>query len=139
MSKSILLISAALLIAIAPACPAATAPQEPAGPATNPGKVTPESQEKAKKLYKIDCELCHGATGNGKTDIANDMHLTIADWTNPKALANKSDKELFDIIRKGKDKMPAEEEGRATSDAVWNLIQYIRNFSKDQPAAAPTQ
>jgi hypothetical protein len=68
------------------------------------------------------------------------MKLTISDWTDPKSLAAKSDKELFDTIRNGKDKMPAEAEGRAKDEEVWALIHYLRAMAKDQPApaAAPT-
>jgi cytochrome c len=114
---------------------AAPAPAAPAS--TNPVKPTPASQEKAKDLYARDCALCHGDNGNGKTSLAKDMGLTLSDWTDPKTLANKSDHELFDAIRKGKDKMPPEDASRAKNDDVWNLIIYIRGLSKDQPAAAP--
>jgi mono/diheme cytochrome c family protein len=84
----------------------------------------------------MDCAMCHGDNGNGKTDIATSMELTIADWTDPKTLAGKEDGELFNIIRNGKDKMPPESDGRATNTEVWNLIIYIRTFSKSQPQAA---
>ena len=47
-------------------------------------KVTAESQAKAKKLYAMDCALCHGASGDGKTDLAKDMQLTMIDWTDSK-------------------------------------------------------
>jgi mono/diheme cytochrome c family protein len=86
-------------------------------------------------MYGIDCAICHGENGNGKTDLAKDMSLDLMDWTNPKILAGKSDQELFDMIRKGKDKMPAEDAGRAKDNEVWALVTYIRNFSKNQPAA----
>ena len=138
MPKPFLLLSAAILFAFAPASYAGPVPQEPAATpapaaqAPNPGKITPENQEKAKKLYKIDCALCHGETGDGKTDVANDMKLTLADFTDPKSLADKSDKQLFDSIRKGKDKMPPEAEGRASNTEVWNLILYLRSLSKPQ-------
>ena len=47
-----------------------------------------------------------------------------------------SDQQIFDIIRKGKgDRMPAEDASRAKNDDVWNLIIYIRSFSKNQPSA----
>ena len=50
------------------------------------------------------------------------------------------DSELFNIIRNGKEKMPPESDGRATDTEVWNLIIYIRSFSKGQsPAPAPAQ
>ncbi len=79
--------------------------------------------------------MCHGDHGNGKTDLAQSMGLTLADWTDPKALQNHSDGELFNAIRKGTEKMPAEDSGRAKDDLVWNLIIYIRSFSKGQAAA----
>jgi len=156
MLKSSLLLFAAVLLFVvclpllgrspqqgtpAPAVPQQTA-QAPVAPTQpkNPVKPTAESQAKAKQLYQIDCALCHGDNGSGKTEIATSMNLTLDDWTNPASLANKTDADLFTIIRNGKDKMPPEESGRAKDAEVWNLIIYIRNFSKNQPAppAAPT-
>ncbi len=96
----------------------------------NPVKPTAESQTKAKNLYEIDCAMCHGDNGNGKSDLATSMELTLSDWTDPKVLAGREDGELFLIIRNGKDKMPPEESGRASDEAVWNLVFYIRSFSK---------
>jgi len=120
--------------------PQTVTPQPPAN-TKNPVKPTPESQAKAKSIYRIDCAMCHGDNGNGKTDLAASMGLTLVDWTNPATLADKQDWELFNIIRVGKDKMPPETEGRATDTEVWNLVIYIRSFSKSQPPApaAPAQ
>lgn len=134
MLKPFLLFSATILFAIAtlPALggtPQASAPGAAAG-GTNPVKPTADSQAKAKSLYQIDCAVCHGDHGNGKTDLATSMGLTLDDWTDAKTLAGKSDSDLFDVIRKGKDKMPPEVAGRAKDDMVWNLIIYIRSFSK---------
>jgi cytochrome c len=104
-------------------------------------KPTAAGLERAKKLYAMDCALCHGDDGNGKTDLATSMQVTLSDWTDPKSLADKPDQELFNDIRKGKgEKMPPEDAGRAKDDDVWNLIHYIRGLSKGQhaaPAAAP--
>lgn len=139
MLKPFLLFSAAVLFMLAPLAASARPPQE-AAPATtskNPVKPTPQSQEKAKGVYKMDCALCHGDNGNGKTDVATSMSLVLDDWTDPKSLAGKSDQELFDTIRKGKDKMPPEDAGRAKNDEIWNLIIYIRGMAKAQPAAPP--
>jgi len=152
MLKSVLLFFAVALLAIA--ClplqgrspqqtgPALTPPPavatEPAAAVKNPVKPTPESQAKAKGIYQIDCAMCHGDNGNGKTDLATSMGLSLDDWTNPATLANKQDWELFNAIRAGKDKMPPETDGRASDTEVWNLIIYIRSFSKGQsPAPAP--
>jgi cytochrome c5 len=138
MLKPFLLLSAGVLFVIAPT-PAPTlasggSPQ--ASPSAKAVKPTAASQEKAKKLYAMDCAMCHGDNGNGKTDLATSMQVTLIDWTDPKSLADKSDQELFDDIRKGKgDKMPPEDAGRAKDDDVRSLIIYIRGFSKGQPAA----
>jgi len=144
MLKSLLLLSAVIGIAAAPANPG-RATQEPASvpetqaPATpsapsstvkNPVKPTADSQAKAKKMYGFDCEMCHAANGSGKTDLAKDMSLTLKDWTDPAVLSAKSDGDLFDIIRKGVDKMPPEEAARAKDDDVWNLVIYIRGLAK---------
>ena len=105
-------------------------PAPAAAPSKKPVKPTAESQAKAKKLYSIDCAMCHGDNGNGKTDLASGMGLKLADWTNPNTLNAMADENLFTIIRNGKDKMPPEAEGRAKDDDVWNLIVYIRKMSQ---------
>jgi cytochrome c5 len=113
----------------------APAPAAPSSTVKNPVKATADSQAKAKKMYGFDCEMCHGATGNGKTDLAKDMSLVLVDWTDPKVLSTKSDGDLFDIIRKGKDKMPPEDPARAKDDDVWNLVIYIRGLAKNGAVA----
>jgi len=136
MLKPFLFLSAVALFALGAASALGAPPQ--AGPdSTNPVKPTAASHAQAKSIYARDCALCHGDDGSGKTDLAKDMQLTLLDWTDSKSLGNRSDKELFHLIRMGKDKMPAEEEGRAKDSEVWGLIVYIRGFAKGQPAAAP--
>lgn len=139
MLKSFLLFAAVVLLTLTAVSATAWPPQDASG-AKSSTKMSPEAQAKAKKLYNLDCALCHGATGDGKTDLAKDMQLTMLDWTDPKSLAGMSDQQLFDAIRKGKGKMPGEEEARAKNDEVRGLVQYIRKMAKDEagsPAAAP--
>jgi mono/diheme cytochrome c family protein len=139
MLKSFLLISAFVLLPAITPGPFAT----PAAAAASQDSATPKPSaamlDKAKKTYGVDCAMCHGDNGNGKTDLAKDMALNMVDWTNPAILSGKPDKQLFDIIRNGKDKMPAEDVGRAGDNEVRALIYYIRSFSKGQtaPADAP--
>lgn len=140
MLKSSLLVFAAILLAALCLPLAGRNPQAaPAQTAVsgNPVKPTAESQAQAKIVYKRDCALCHGDTGNGKSDLATSMSLTLDDWTDPKALADKPDSALFAIIRNGKNQMLAEDSGRADDTEVWNLIIYIRSLSKNPPAATP--
>ena len=138
MPKPFLFLSAVVLFVIipspAPMLAFGAAPQ--ATPSTNPVKQTAAGMERGKKLYAMDCALCHGDNGNGKTDLATSMNVTLGDWTDPKSLADKPDQELFNVIRKGKgDKMPPEDTSRAKDDDIWNVIHYIRALSKGQPSA----
>ena len=145
MLKPLLFVSTVVLFGIAALSTPGSMSQDtapaPAAGQKNPVKPTEKSQARAKELYTQDCALCHGANGNGKTDVASGMGVTLADWSNPATLADKQDHDLFNIIRNGKgDKMPPEAEGRAKDDEVWALIYYLRSMAKDQPApaAAPT-
>ena len=91
-----------------------------------------------KQIYGNDCAVCHGTTGAGITYLAADMKVTLDDWTDPTFLTGKSDKQLFDIIRNGRKKMPAEIEDRASNEDVHRLIVYIRSMSKPQPVPPVT-
>ena len=123
------LLSYAIPYAIAAQQPAAPAPAAAAADAVNPVKPTAESQAKAKKVYSYDCAMCHGETGNGKGDLVADMQLTLKDYTDPAALQGISDGQLFAIIKDGKGKMPGDG-GRSKPDDIWNLVIYLRSFSK---------
>lgn len=113
----------------APAPPPAAIPAE-AARMVNPVKATPESLARVRKVYGYDCALCHGATGDGKGDAVADMKLQMKDYTNPAALKDMTDGELFYIIRNGRGQMPAEEAARAKDDDVWNLVVLMRSFAK---------
>ena len=99
MLKSLVLVLAAMLLAFTPAsvsgraaqeaapaqaaAPAAQAPAPVKGPmapnAKNPVTPTAASLAEAKTVYNRDCALCHGNNGNGKTDLATSMQLTMGD------------------------------------------------------------
>ena len=132
MLKSFLLFAAVVLLVLASASAPARSQDAKVPGASSGAKLSPEAHAKAKKLYEQDCALCHNSTGDGKSDLAKDMQLNLLDWTDPKALSNMSDQALFDAIRKGKGKMPPEDEGRASNDNVHNLVAYIRKMAKDQ-------
>jgi mono/diheme cytochrome c family protein len=94
----------------------------------NPVKPTEESLSKGKKLYGIDCAMCHGKDGDGKGDMASDVK-NVTDFTNPDALKNRTDGELFYVIRNGRGEMPPEGD-RAKDDDIWNMVNYIRSLAK---------
>jgi mono/diheme cytochrome c family protein len=94
----------------------------------NPVRPSSESLAKGKKLYGYDCAMCHGKNGDGKGDMASDMK-NVTDFTKPDALKNRTDGELFYIIRNGKGDMPLEGD-RAKDDDVRNMVNYVRSLAK---------
>ncbi len=133
MLKPLFILPALLLFAGAPQQPAAPPAKSTTIPAeaahmVNPVKPTPESQAHAKKMYGYDCAMCHGANGNGKGDIP-DLKTPPKDYTDPAALKDLSDGELFYIIKNGKGQMPPDG-GRTKPDDIWNLVILLRSFAK---------
>jgi mono/diheme cytochrome c family protein len=102
----------------------------------NPVKSSPASVAQGKKIYGYDCAMCHGADGDGKGDLAVDMKLKLADYRDPAALKDRTDGELFYIIKNGKGEMTPEGD-RAKPDDVWNLVNFIRSLAKKEPGAKP--
>ena len=108
----------------------------------NPVKSSPEGLAEARKVFGYDCEMCHGAKGDGKGEVVESMKLTMHDWREPATLANISDGEIFYIITKGKGKMMAEGD-RVPEKLRWNLVNLVRALaakSSEQKSAvaAPT-
>lgn len=127
MLKPLLSVSAVVLLGISALVAPAPSAQE-AGK-----KAAGVTQARAKELWTRDCAFCHGATGDGKTDMAKDF--PAGDLTEAKTLAGKSDQEIYDIIRKGKGKMFPEDPSRAKDDEVKALVEYVKTLPAQ--AAAP--
>src|SRR5713101_9993044 len=107
----------------------------------NPVKSSAEGLAEARKVFGYDCDMCHGAKGDGKGDVVESMQLTMHDWRDPATLAGKTDGELFYIITKGKGKMMAEGE-RVPEKLRWNLVNLVRVMAakggeQKAPAATP--
>lgn len=95
----------------------------------NPVKATPESIARAKKWWTLDCAMCHGKDGDGKGETAKDMKLAIADFTDPATLKDRTDGEIFYIIRNGHKDMPPEGQ-RVKTEQNWDLVNYVRSLAK---------
>jgi mono/diheme cytochrome c family protein len=153
MLKPFLYLSAALLSGViasslqaqqaATPAPQATTPAPPAAfkvpleavSQVNPVKPTAESLTRAKKVYGYECALCHGDDGSGAGDLAKNMKAKMPDFRDPTALKAQTDGELYYIIKNGKGEMEGEGE-RVKPDDTWNLVNYLRSFSKLQAATA---
>ncbi len=102
----------------------------------NPVKMSPESLARAKKWWTLDCAMCHGADGNGKGETAADMKLKLADFTDPATLKDRTDGEIFYIIKTGHDDMPPEGQ-RVKVEENWDLVNYVRSLAKKKADADP--
>jgi mono/diheme cytochrome c family protein len=101
----------------------------------NPVKMTGDSVARGKRQYGYDCAMCHGKLGDGKGDVATDMKMTVGDFTNPGTLKNRTDGELFYIIKNGRGQMPPEGD-RGNPKLIWDMVNYVRwlaNQKNDLP------
>jgi mono/diheme cytochrome c family protein len=97
----------------------------------NPVKPTPESIESGKKIYGYECASCHGALGDGKTEVAKDMKLP--DLSDPAYQKDRTDGEMFYVIKTGRGDMPHEGD-RVKPEQIWDMVNYIRSLAKKKPA-----
>ncbi|HET9409995.1 MAG TPA: cytochrome c [Candidatus Sulfotelmatobacter sp.] len=104
----------------------------------NPVKSSSESLARAKKWWTLDCTMCHGNDGNGKSDIAKDAKWPMKDFTDPATLKERTDGELFYIIKNGIDEMPPEGP-RVKTEENWDLVNYVRSLAKKKAETASEQ
>jgi mono/diheme cytochrome c family protein len=95
----------------------------------NPVKSGPESIARAKKWWTLDCAMCHNSNGDGKGETAKDMKLTIVDFTDAATLKDRTDGEIFYIIKNGHEDMPPEGQ-RIKVEENWDLVNYVRSLAK---------
>ena len=82
------------------------------------------AQDDPAALYKSKCQACHGADGKGETPAGK--KVGAKDFHSPE-VAKMSDVELFDITKKGKEKMPAYDK-KLTDDQIKSLIKFIHSL-----------
>ena len=82
------------------------------------------AQDDAVALYKSKCQICHGPDGKG--DTLAGKKVGAKDLHSPDVVKT-ADTALFDVVKKGKEKMPAYN-GKLTDDQIKALIKYIRSL-----------
>lgn len=90
---------------------------------------TPENLARAKKLYQVNCQACHGVQGRGNGPMTqyfqNAGERTPADYTS-EVVKGKSDAELYWSITSGLGQMPAFQSLLSAQDR-WTLLLFVRN------------
>ena len=104
----------------------------------NPVKSSPESLARARKWWTLDCEMCHGKSGDGKGETAQEMKLAMMDFTKAETLKDRTDGELLYIIKNGHNDMPAEGP-RVKTEEGWDLVNYVRSLVKSKDVDSKAQ
>ncbi len=80
----------------------------------------------AEQIYNQKCAACHATDGSGKTAIGKNLKLRDL---RSKEVQAQSDKQLYDIIAKGKGSMPGYSTELSKAD-IQHLVAYIRELAK---------
>ena len=131
------------LVALITACSAgrpglADSPARIADPKTmaNPVAATPQSIAAGKKLFDRLCANCHGAAGNGVSEVATKLveagKTKPSDLTDDKWDHGTTDGEIFAVIRDG---VGADAAMRGLNGKpgigpaeMWHLVNYVRSI-----------
>jgi len=110
------------------------------GPITIPGMGAPENPTTAdeasiargKELFTINCQMCHGLTGEGNGTIAPFLiHFKPANLTS-EVVQSKSDGSIFLTISNGLEgRMPALNENLTVSER-WDVVNYVRTLKLEK-------
>lgn len=90
----------------------------------NPVDFTEVTVERGKKLFESQCAMCHGEKGDGKGEVAQEMSLTLPDFTKAQTLKGRTDGELFKIISLGNPVMPSQDK-RMKDIHVWEVVNFL--------------
>lgn len=96
---------------------------------TNPVKSDAKNLERGKYVYTNNCAVCHGGGGAGDGPV-------IPKYPNPPSFKTETsralpDGELFHVITRGRNNMPAAESQISAEDR-WKLILHIRRLQAEE-------
>jgi mono/diheme cytochrome c family protein len=94
----------------------------------NPVPNTPATLERAGELYRVNCAMCHGADGHGRSLVAD--RFRAAGAVPPVDLAGdrvraRTDGQLYWIVANGLGNMPAFGD-LLGEDELWTVVRFIR-------------
>ena len=88
----------------------------------------PTEASKGEATFKGKCATCHGPDGKGQTALGKMMKLKDLGSAE---VQKKTDKELSDLISKGKSPMPAFG-SQLKKEQIDELVAYIRELGKKE-------
>lgn len=100
----------------------------------NPIEPTKKSVETGRKLFSSQCTMCHGAKGDGKGDLAEQLNLSVPDFTDSAVQKKRTQGELYYILTHGHGRMPGQGE-RLRPEQKWHLINFIGTLARADKGA----
>jgi len=86
------------------------------------------AQNSGADIFKTKCEMCHGADGLSNTPLGK--ALGAHQYTSPEVM-KLSDAQITDIVKHGKNKMPAFGP-QLTDEQIKSLLPYIHTLQKNK-------
>lgn len=103
---------------------------EQAGSLQSPFARNPQTLDRGRQVFRVNCAMCHGADGRGTSFIAQRFSQSQAvppvDFTGDRA-RGRSDGELYWIVTYGLGNMPRFA-NMLTDDDRWAVVQAVRSL-----------
>lgn len=103
----------------------------------NPLEATPQNILAGETLFQIDakpsaCRICHGISGDGLGILFSRVKPKPRNFTCVNTMENLPDGQLFWVIKNGSPGTAMPSFSYLADDQVWQLILYLRSFSKKE-------
>lgn len=102
----------------------------------NPVPISNDVLTKARHNFEDNCTPCHGPEGKGNGPMADTLKKRPKDLTTSKEIGDLTDGEIFWLISKGRDPMPAFDQ-KLTDNERWGLVHLVRSLSNTKPNTTP--
>lgn len=100
----------------------------------NPVAADERSLANGRKLYQVNCAVCHGDAGDGRGSMAQlNPSYAFAPPINGAATQARTDGYLFGMLRNGRGLMPPQ--NRIPEEMRWDVVNYIRGLQGRYPVA----
>jgi len=95
-------------------------------PASEPVSTTPNSLQRGRILFEINCAMCHGQDGSGKGRLSGYFSPSPANLTSEEVQA-LSDGQIFLVITQGWGIMPSLAENLSPVER-WDVVNHVRSL-----------
>ena len=93
----------------------------------NPVAADARSLENGRKLYQINCAVCHGDLGDGNGTLKQlNPAYGFAPAINGASTQARTDGYIFGMLRNGRGLMPAQ--NRIPEEMRWDVVNYVRGL-----------